>query len=196
MGHVEVWPAFSDMMLAFLLVLMLMFVFQIGKNIQSLGLSLSAIKLEQQQVAALIDEMRKDYPSIDSLKTDANTQEITLGSEFLFAPGNADLSDEGSVLLMELVRRILRLDLKNLEEIQVNGHTDTTPIGTALFPTNWELSTSRASRVVRQLISGGIDPNEIKLVAAGYGEFEEVDASNASRNRRIELRLKYTDNAE
>ena len=63
--------------------------------------------------------------------------------------------------------------------------------GTGRFRDNWELSTARATSVVKFLIDEGVAPN--RLVAAGFGEFQPLEA-NASdearaRNRRIELKL-------
>jgi len=73
----------------------------------------------------------------------------------------------------------------------VDGHTDSRPISSYQFPSNWELSTARAISVVRYLISRGVPPN--RLVAAGYGEFQPLeqgtDEESMRRNRRIELKL-------
>ncbi|HEV8681112.1 MAG TPA: OmpA family protein, partial [Stellaceae bacterium] len=65
------------------------------------------------------------------------------------------------------------------------------PISTALFPSNWELSTARAVSVVKFLSSRGI-PAE-RLVAAGFGEFQPLDSRDDEigwrRNRRIEIKI-------
>ena len=76
--------------------------------------------------------------------------------------------------------------------IRVEGHTDNVPIrGRSLYPSNWELSTARASSVVKYLVMRGVPAD--RLVAAGYGEFQPVDTGNTEeayqRNRRIELKL-------
>jgi chemotaxis protein MotB len=73
----------------------------------------------------------------------------------------------------------------------VDGHTDIRPIASATFPSNWELSTARAASVVKYLITRGVAPNH--LVAAGYGEFQPIEAGvdedSLRKNRRIELKL-------
>ncbi len=79
-------------------------------------------------------------------------------------------------------------------EIRVEGHTDNTPINTAAFPSNWELSSSRALNVVKFLANrAGIDPS--RLSAVGYGEFRPLVAndspSNRQKNRRIEIYVEY-----
>ena len=75
--------------------------------------------------------------------------------------------------------------------LRVDGHTDVRPINSPQFKTNWELSAARAISVVQYLISKGVSPQ--RLVAAGFGEFQPIDAEKTeeaySRNRRIELKL-------
>ena len=79
-------------------------------------------------------------------------------------------------------------------QIKVEGHTDNVPIGPAIidrFPTNWELSTARATTVVRHLQERGLDSK--LLSAEGYSEYRPV-ASNETeegraKNRRIEIVL-------
>ena len=75
--------------------------------------------------------------------------------------------------------------------LQVDGHTDSRPIQTARFPSNWELSAARAISVVNFLIALGIPPE--RLSATGYGEFQPLDDRDDEiayrRNRRIELKL-------
>jgi chemotaxis protein MotB len=75
--------------------------------------------------------------------------------------------------------------------LRVDGHTDRRPISTSQFPSNWELSTARAISVVKYLIDQGIPAN--RLVAAGFGEYQPLDARDDEigfrRNRRIELKL-------
>jgi len=75
--------------------------------------------------------------------------------------------------------------------VVVEGHTDSSPIASSQFPTNWELSTTRATQVVRFLIRQGVSPQ--RLQAAGVAA-ERPIASNKndigrSRNRRVEIVL-------
>ena len=69
------------------------------------------------------------------------------------------------------------------------GHTDSRPISTSRFPSNWELSTSRATAVLRFLAGTGIDPG--RLSAMGYGDTHPVGdnatAEGQARNRRVEI---------
>jgi chemotaxis protein MotB len=72
----------------------------------------------------------------------------------------------------------------------VDGHTDKRPVNVQ-FRSNWELSAARAISVVQFLVSRGVSPQ--RLVAAGFGEFQPLDAGDTDealrRNRRIELKL-------
>jgi chemotaxis protein MotB len=116
-------------------------------------------------------------------------------SEVLFASGQATLTVEGLASIDQLATAIIELERSIPREIdwalQVDGHTDIRPISSALFPSNWELSSARATTVVKYLISRGVPPR--RLVAAGYGEFQPLEDGATEdvlrRNRRIELKL-------
>ena len=116
-------------------------------------------------------------------------------SEVLFAPASDELGPEGHDNLAKFAR-VLRDVMVQIPPdlpwiLQVDGHTDSRPIQTARFPSNWELSAARAISVVNFLIALGIPPEH--LSAAGYGEFQPLDAREDEiayrRNRRIELKL-------
>ncbi len=116
-------------------------------------------------------------------------------SEVLFPSGQAQMTPEGLAAMDQLAAAIVELERQIPGEIdwalQVDGHTDARPIASREFPSNWELSTARAISVVRYLISRGVSAK--RLVAAGYGEFQPLEAGVGDevlrRNRRIELKL-------
>jgi chemotaxis protein MotB len=116
-------------------------------------------------------------------------------SEVLFSSGQASLTVEGLASIDQLAMAIIELERGIPREIdwalQVDGHTDIRPINSATFPSNWELSSARATTVVKYLISRGVSPR--RLVAAGYGEFQPLEEGVTEdvlrRNRRIELKL-------
>lgn len=126
------------------------------------------------------------------LKEMKNRLTMTMVDKILFPSGSVKISREGKLVLDKVIA-ILR-NVKD-RRIQVEGHTDNVRIYSSIksrYPTNWELSTGRATQVVRYLQeSGGIDP--AILSATGYSEYQPV-ASNATeegkaRNRRIEIVL-------
>jgi chemotaxis protein MotB len=116
-------------------------------------------------------------------------------SEVLFDTGSAAIRPEGKVELDKLASALAELEKQIPPEIawvlRIDGHTDVRPISSPQFPSNWELSSARAISVVQYLISRGISPQ--RLVAAGFGEFQPLDAGTSEdayrRNRRIELKL-------
>ena len=116
-------------------------------------------------------------------------------SELFFDTGQAVLKPEGRAELDGLATALLELINKIPPEIawvlRVDGHTDLRAINSPQFKSNWELSAARAISVVQYLISKGVPPQ--RLVAAGFGEFQPIDAEKTeeafARNRRIELKL-------
>lgn len=117
-------------------------------------------------------------------------------SEVLFPVGGSELDDAGRAEMDKLASAILELAQEIPGEInwvlRVDGHTDNSPLtGTGRFRDNWELSSARATSVVKYLISKGVPAN--RLVAAGFGEYQplaEGDTPEArAQNRRIELKL-------
>ena len=118
-----------------------------------------------------------------------------LQAELLFPSGTANLSDRGKLELQELagvLKEIIPAIPGDLQWIlRVDGHTDSVPISSAQYPSNWELSTARAVSVVRYLASQGI-PQE-RMAAAGFSKFNPLDSADTveayRKNRRIEIKL-------
>ena len=116
-------------------------------------------------------------------------------SEVLFESAAAELNPAGSKQLAQLAATLRQISADIPGELdwvlRVDGHTDQRPISTNQFPSNWELSSARATSVVKFLIRQGIPPN--RLVAAGFGQYQPLDASKDEiayrRNRRIEFKL-------
>lgn len=117
-------------------------------------------------------------------------------SEVLFSSGDDELNEGGKVEMLKVGNALLQIGSEIPDDInwvlRVDGHTDNIPLsGTGRIRDNWELSSSRATSVVRYFIENGIPAN--RLVAAGFGEFqplEDADTDEArAKNRRIELKL-------
>ncbi|MEW6476512.1 MAG: flagellar motor protein MotB [Actinomycetota bacterium] len=111
---------------------------------------------------------------------------VTIVSDrVLFEPGQADLRPEGREVVNKLASALGRLP----NRLSVEGHTDNVPIS-GRYPSNWELSTTRATTVLRELIERhGLAPS--RLQAAGYGDQQPVVANDTAdgraANRRVEL---------
>ena len=115
-----------------------------------------------------------------------------LTDDLLFASGSAALSPRSDSLLGEIAEL---LQLAEGHPVAVEGNTDNVPIHGGAYPSNWELSTARASTVVRFLLSKGVSP--ARMTAVGYAEQNPVasDATAAGRalNRRVEIVVKRVD---
>ena len=128
---------------------------------------------------------------------------LEMSSAAFFDSGSAALSAAGEAILRGELDKLDSDQYKNYE-ITVEGHTDDTPIHTAQFPSNWELSTARAAAVVHFLLDQGIPAQ--KLRAAGYADtFPKVpnrDADgnpipeNQAQNRRVVIKLEKIEPAE
>jgi len=125
---------------------------------------------------------------VDTVVTQRGLVVRLLTDNVLFDSGQAQIKSQGLPLLAE-VGTLLGVD--RVHPIVVEGHTDDVPIATSRFASNWELSTARASAVVRWLIGRGLPSR--RFSAAGYADLHPL-ASNATaagraRNRRVEVVL-------
>ncbi len=150
-----------------------------------------------------IKEMKETYESLlGKLKKEVEHKDVKIEmvkeglslkimGRVLFASGNDTISRSGRDLL-DRVSKVL-INIKD-RIIKVEGHTDNKPIGGRIidkFPTNWELSASRATRVVRYLANKGIDPG--MMSATGLSMYSPVATNDTKegreQNRRIEIIL-------
>lgn len=116
---------------------------------------------------------------------------VNVVSEVLFRSGSDEIISDGKGILDKVAKTLASIKDKRIE---IQGHTDDRRITgklTQIFPTNWELSTARASKIVRYLEDYGLDPS--KLSAAGYGSNHPVASNDTEegrqKNRRIEIVL-------
>ena len=151
---------------------------------------------------AAVDRLK----SLDTVVVEQQGDRITtlqIDSATFFGSGYAALSFSGKSILRDVA-----LTLKSSEfaayHISIEGHTDDSPISTAQFQSNWELSTARAAAVVRFFLEQGIPPR--RLTAAGYADAFPIAPNrtadgtvipeNQARNRRVVIRLEKIDKAE
>lgn len=111
---------------------------------------------------------------------------MTVVTNALVFPGNsAELQPEGQRIIAAIAPPLRKIT----NQIAVNGYTNQVPASTYPYPTGWELSSARASAVVRQLIADGVA--EPRLSATGYNDLDPlVSPSNphaATRNRRVDI---------
>ena len=137
----------------------------------------------------LVEELEEEVSSgkIEIQKLRGQLQVRAL-DRILFASGSADLKSDGKAVLKKLAAQILKIPD---QRVRVEGHTDNVPIATARFPSNWELSASRAAQVVRAFEEAGIDATRLEAIGFGPNRPIEDNATpeGRSRNRRIEIVL-------
>ena len=139
-------------------------------------------------VSELNEEIKKGEIKITQLKDKLT---LSMVEKILFDSGSAAIKQNGKEVLARVADILGSIHDK---QIRIEGHTDNVQIGPVLaekFPTNWELSTTRSTTVVRYLQQQGVDPTF--LSAAGYSEYSPLDTNETeegkARNRRIEIVL-------
>lgn len=145
------------------------------------GEALKEVKGELQQV--LQEELKA---GIVRISEDGRGLTVSLAEAGFFDPGSAVMKPKALEILDRIAEKLRILPAS----IRVEGHTDNTPIHTAQFPSNWELSTARSNHVLQYLLANArIQP--MRLSAAGYGEYRPIGvnttAEGRSANRRVDL---------
>jgi chemotaxis protein MotB len=165
-----------------------------SKQLEAALNSMSAALKEQASLAALkqkLDAYSKTHGLAHEVQTVIDRRGLVvrvLTDQLLFVSGQAALEPAGLPLLNE-VAQLLNVDQSH--PITVEGHTDNVPISSSQYPSNWELSTDRATTVVRYLIAQAVKRG--RLGAVGYADLHPIDsnatASGRARNRRVEIVL-------
>jgi len=111
---------------------------------------------------------------------------VRIKGAVLFESGAALLNPESRPILDQIVRIINDYSEYN---VNIKGHTDDKPIRTEKFPSNWELSSIRATNVLKYMIRSGVDP--IRLTATGYAELLPIVENDSTENRSINRRVEF-----
>ena len=204
----NVWPAFTDVSIAMLLIFLFFLFIQFVSNSKLI----LKIRMEKKQ-DTIQEAFEKRFASeiergIISIERDGNLQRFMFSDRILFKTDEAVLQPLGRDTLTAVGRLLqnYKTDEKGqqlYQSIQIEGHTDNVPI---MSPdrSNWELSSDRAIAVLRLFVDYiGIDPRTLK--ATGYAEYrpaagDSSDIENANstetkraKNRRIEIVLVYSE---
>lgn len=145
---------------------------------------------KQAQYESLVGDLTKEVHAGQLKITQyKNMLSVDMADQILFDSGKADLKPDGKAVLRKVAAALAKDD----KIIRVEGHTDNVPLGPhAGFASNWELSTARATTVVRFLQDqGGLDPT--RLIASGRGQYDPVAPNDTpedrQKNRRIDITL-------
>ena len=204
------WMAtFSDMVTLMLVFFILMYAIAsknvqtfksaiIGAEAKSIGVleALNAVEVEEslkklkpEQSDDILSGMSDAAEDTDmTVETSASKIVVRVPGASLFKPGQADLQLKARSLLDAVIKEVN----KHPEyKVHIQGHTDDEPISTEKFPTNWELSSSRATAVLRYFVDKGAEPE--RMTATGYADTFPLGrndtAPGRAKNRRVEFVL-------
>lgn len=155
---------------------------------QSKTLSAVAKKLDLDVVKAKVEDAIKDEKLREkvSIQREDRGLRISLAEQGFFDSGRAVVRADAIPILQKIASSLA--DVPN--HIRIEGHTDNRPINTPTFPSNWELSTARATFIIQYFLSNFGYAPEV-LSAAGYGEYRPVATNDTpegrSRNRRVDI---------
>lgn len=149
--------------------------------------------LTEQQQMDMVEKKVNELIEKENLKGEVEVSKeerglvVSITSQILFESGKAILTPESYVIIEKIGKILLAIPGNH---IKVEGHTDNDPINTREFPSNWELSSARATNVLRILIDkSGLNPE--MLSSSGYGEFRpkvpNTTPGNKAKNRRVNI---------
>jgi chemotaxis protein MotB len=155
------------------------------------------IKLNQDK----LEQLEKELKAVNEIKESVNISlkgdylEVTFTGSVLFESGQSQIKNETAPILENMIDVIKNKDKRY--RIVVEGHTDSKPIKSKIFPSNWELSSARSASVIHQFQKNGFDPKH--LVAVGYSDTRpiaiekndkgEYISENLKLNRRVVIRI-------
>lgn len=150
----------------------------------------AALNKDMQKAQAEIQEMIKEGKMSGQVTMDKEGMRISLEEQSqmaFFESGRSELTDNMR-LQLEKIAPILR-PLSEKHDIVVEGHTDNIPIATKQFASNWELSTSRATSVVKAMLADKFNPK--RMAAVGYGEYHPSAPNDSDVNRKKNRRVVF-----
>jgi len=158
----------------------------------------SPLTMLYDQLDSTFDNSVNDNPRVDIEKNYRGIN-ILLGSESLFSSGEANLTRSGRQTIDELCLSLDSIVGKYNLTMDIEGHTDDTPIRSFRFPSNWELSSARAATVLRQMIENGLPPEnsraigfaDVKPTIKPFDEEGKYVKGSREKNRRVEIIIHY-----
>ncbi len=136
-----------------------------------------------EEVEKLIEEKNLE-DEVEVLATERGIV-VRIKDKVLFPTGSADLQESATPVL-EKVAELAQVLTKG---IAVEGHTDDRPIRTSKYPSNWELSSARATQALRFMIAHGVDRS--RLSVAGYADTKPIESNDSSEHRAANRRVEF-----
>jgi chemotaxis protein MotB len=147
-----------------------------------------AITTDERALKSQLEETLKEEldAKLVRIKQDSRGVTLSLDEAGFFDPGSAAVKEAGLPVLQRIAEKLKQIP----QNLRVEGHTDNTPIHTAQFPSNWELSTARATNVLQYLVTNAQIAPE-RLSAVGYGQYRPTATNDTpdgrTQNRRVDL---------
>jgi chemotaxis protein MotB len=152
-----------------------------------IGHSVVPEAMASEQVAAQLSTVLKDETARRQIEIQRSAEAVRMevNESILFDSASASLRSEGIALLQRLAPILAQQE----GTISIEGHTDPSPISTAQFPSNWELSAARASAVTRFLVNKGLPAERLRAVGMADTHPRDSNASpeGRARNRRVSV---------
>ena len=141
--------------------------------------------LDAQKIAEQIEKDIDVNTSVKVIKTDRGVV-IRLNDTMLFDPGSAIIKPQAKATLDKISLSLAKFQ----NPVLIEGHTDSMPIRSEKYPSNWELSTARATNIIKYLTEAHKFPPS-RLSAVGYGEYmpvsENTTPQGRAKNRRVDI---------
>lgn len=173
------------LLLAFFLVLYSINVTKYQEHKVSIKPETVSSKLSDKQLnlEKTIQDKLHNIEDVQLLK-DSRGYILRINNDLLFDEGSSELNNNSEETLKKIVEILAKI--KNF--VIIEGHTDSTPIKTEKYPSNWELSTGRATNLIKYLVEkGNISPE--RLSAVGYGEYVPVADNTSNNGRKLNRRV-------
>jgi len=160
-------------------------------RLRKMGREQSVIKVVEKKNEEILKKLNESIASnnlMDMVSAEATGQGVVVrvNGEMFFASGSAELKESAFPLLDDIINIIEDSDFM----VNIEGHTDNTPIETEKFPSNWELSSARAISALKYIInSGRVETG--RLGAVGYADTRPIASNDDEEGRAINRRIEF-----
>ena len=203
--------SYSDLVTTLMVLFIALYAMQLAKNRENETKKLALTPIEKNHVGdatgqiprtAALEQLQASKRELISslnvlrdkqeilIRESARGVEIEINAKTLFRSGEAHLMQDSYVVLNQVTTALMK---HSAQQILVEGHTDSVPISTTKYESNWELSSARAGSLVRFLVDKGIEPH--RLAAIGHADNIPAvmgdDTLARAANRRVVIIVQY-----
>ncbi|HUK02330.1 MAG TPA: flagellar motor protein MotD [Steroidobacteraceae bacterium] len=151
------------------------------KSLERAAAASRALESVANEVVRAMDDLVK--ANLVFVRRKSNMIEVEIRTDILFPSGSATLSPNA----VHVIERLAEAIKSYPNPVRVEGHTDSRPVHTLAFPSNWELSAARAASVVHVFANKGVDPD--KLAVIGHSQYRPAQANDSEEGRNANRRV-------